>query len=346
MISEVENARRIIADERPFDEWFMNAMNNAATVLLLSIGHRTGLFDTMAEGDWMTADELAERAALQPRYIREWLAGLTTARIIEIDDRSRYRLPEEHAKFLRRDEKGVSMAAMTQFFGVLGSVEEDVVKSFREGGGVPYSAFKGFHAFMAEDSYASVVAALQDSILPLIPGLSKQLEAGIRVLDVGCGRGLAMISLAEMYPESRFEGFDLSEEAIEWASDEAARRCLTNVSFTVRDASVFDRTAEPEAYDVVTTFDAVHDQAKPLAVLKGIGRTLKPGGIYLMQDIHAHSDVQDNLDHPAAPLLYTISCMHCMTVSLAQGGDGLGTMWGQETALKYLEDAGFTDVEI
>src|SRR5690606_41947217 len=123
----------------------------------------------------------------------------------------RYGSQEEHAKFLQRDEKGVSMAAMTQFFGVLGSVEEDVVKSFREGGGVPYSAFKGFHAFMAEDSYASVVAALQDSILPLIPGLSKQLEAGIRGLDVGGGRGRAMIALAEVYPQGPAEGFDLGE---------------------------------------------------------------------------------------------------------------------------------------
>jgi hypothetical protein len=101
-----------------------------------------------------------------------------------------------------------------------------------------------------------------------------------------------------------------------------------------------------EAYDLVMTFDAIHDQANPLLVLKGINRTLKADGVYLMQDIHSSSEVHNNLDHPVGTLLYTISTMHCMSVSLAQNGEGLGTMWGQEKATELLREAGFTQVEV
>lgn len=334
----------LIAQQRPFDEWFVEAINHSGVILMSSIGHRTGLFDAMAGIGWTTAEQLAERTGLQPRYVREWLAAMATGRIVEVDDSDRFRLPDEHAPYLTRT--GEALPAMAQYIGLLGSVEDEVIERFRHGGGVPYEAFGRFHEVMAEDSRATVLAALEDAILPLIPNIKARLHEGIRVLDVGCGRGLAMIQLAETYPESSFEGFDLSEEAISWARERALEKGLDNVRFEVRDATDFDRTAEPDAFDFVTTFDAVHDQAKPLNVLKGIARTLKPDGVYLMQDIHAHSHVHQNLDHPLAPLLYTVSCMHCMTVSLAQGGDGLGTMWGRETAMAYLQEAGFEDVAV
>lgn len=96
----------------------------------------------------------------------------------------------------------------------------------------------------------------------------------------------------------------------------------------------------------MTTFDAVHDQAKPLALLKGIHRALSPEGVYLMQDIHGSCHVHQNLENPMGTLLYTVSCLHCMTVSLAQGGDGLGAMWGVETAHSLLSEAGFNSVEM
>ena len=111
------------------------------------------------------------------------------------------------------------------------------------------------------------------------------------------------------------------------------------------DLSDFDSTAEPEAYDFITTFDAVHDQARPLSVLKGIHRALKSGGLYLMQDIRGSSYVHNNIEHPIGTFLYTISTMHCMTVSLAQGGEGLGAMWGEEQTREYLQKAGFLSVE-
>jgi 2-polyprenyl-3-methyl-5-hydroxy-6-metoxy-1,4-benzoquinol methylase len=224
-------------------------------------------------------------------------------------------------------------------------VEDPVLECFKNGGGVPYSAFPRFHEVMAEDSGQSVLSSLESHIIPLVEGLSERLRKGIRVLDVGCGRGLIMMRLAELYPASRFTGMDLSQEAIAFARAEAARRGLKNIEFHARDLSDFDRTAPPEAYDLITTFDAVHDQARPLNVLMGIRRALQPDGVYLMQDISGSSHLEKNMDHPLGTLLYTISCLHCMTVSLAQGGEGLGAMWGEEKTREYLQKAGFASID-
>jgi ubiquinone/menaquinone biosynthesis C-methylase UbiE len=175
--------------------------------------------------------------------------------------------------------------------------------------------------------------------------LHDRLQAGIRVLDVGCGWGRIITRLAELYPKSTFVGLDLSEDAIAHARLAAAEKGLRNIEFVAADATDFDQRAEPESFDFITTFDAVHDQAQPLNVLKGIYRALRPDGTYLMQDIKGSSHVHNNLNHPLGTFLYTISCMHCMTVSLAQGGEGLGAMWGEEKTREYLTRAGFRSVE-
>jgi 2-polyprenyl-3-methyl-5-hydroxy-6-metoxy-1,4-benzoquinol methylase len=254
-----------------------------------------------------------------------------------------YRLPPEHAAWLTRAANPDNIAVAAQFVPVLASVEDRIVESFREGGGVPYSAFGRFHEVMAEDSGQTVLAALTDSILPLVPGLAERLEEGIDVLDVGCGSGRAMNLLARKFPNSRFVGYDFSEEAIARAREEAAESGATNVRFEVKDVTVL---GEEASYDLVTTFDAIHDQANPAAVLKGIAAALRPDGVYLMQDIAGSSNLHNNMDHPLGPFMYTVSTMHCMTVSLAQGGEGLGTMWGEEKATEMLKEAGFGEVKV
>jgi 2-polyprenyl-3-methyl-5-hydroxy-6-metoxy-1,4-benzoquinol methylase len=271
---------------------------------------------------------------------------MVTAGVVEVDPQTnRYCLPPEHAAFLSRAAGADNLAVFAQYIGLLGSVEDDVLECFEKGGGVPYSKFPRFHAVMAEDSGQSVLSSLESHILPLVPGLSARLAAGIQVLDVGCGRGRIINRLAEVYPKSRFTGMDLSSEAILFAWGEAADKRLRNVEFIVTDLRDFHEKAEQEAFDLITTFDAIHDQAKPLNVLKGIHRALRPEGIYLMQDIKGSSYVHNNLGHPLGTLLYTISCMHCMTVSLAQGGEGLGAMWGEEKTHEYLHKAGFRSIE-
>lgn len=332
--------------ETGFDEWFLTAINGAALMMMISIGHRSGLFEVMSNLNWTDSHTLAEKAGLNERYVREWLKALATGGVVEVDEQENFRLPETHASFLTRHSENDNLAMFAQYISLMGSVEDDILECFYRGGGVPYENYPRFHEVMAEDSGMTVLQALEDHILPLIPGIKNRLKEGIKVLDLGCGRGKALLKMAELYPNSSFTGIDLSDEAIGWANNEAQKRRLDNLNFEVRDASDFDITAEPEAYDLVTTFDAIHDQAKPLSVLEGIYRTLKPGGVYLMQDIHSSSHVHKNLDHPMGPLLYTISCMHCMPVSLAQGGEGLGTMWGREKAGQLLGEAGFENFEI
>jgi ubiquinone/menaquinone biosynthesis C-methylase UbiE len=325
----------------------LEMLNGGALMVMTSVGHRTGLFDVLGELDGATSHELAEAASLDERYVREWLGAMTAGHIVELDPESgRYSLPPEHAAWLTRAASPDNLAVTAQWIPTLSTVEDDIVACFRDGGGVPYERFHRFHDVMAEESAQTVLSVLFSHILPLVPGMDAALEAGASVLDLGCGRGRALVLLAEHYPASSFHGYDLSHEAIAFGREQAAERELANVTFEQRDLSTFDVDAEPAAFDYVVTFDAVHDQAKPLAMLKGIRRALKGDGTYLMQDIQGSSHHHENLDHPGGPLMYMISTMHCMTVSLAQGGDGLGAMWGEQKARELLAEAGFSSVEV
>ena len=327
-----------------FAEKMVGVLNNGALALMTSIGHRTQLFDTMAILPPATSAQIAEATGLQERYVREWLNAMVVGQVIDHDPELKtYHLPAEHATTLTRAAGADNLALFTQHIGTLGSVEDKIVACFSNGGGVPYTDFHRFHEVMAEDSDVNIVEPLIDQILPLMPGLKAQLQQGIEVLDVGCGRGNALKRLAQTYPRSRFFGLDFSEEAIAFAQADAARQGLTNLRFAVTYAATFD---ESNRYDLIFTFDAVHDQAQPGRVLRNIKQALKPDGVYFMQDIAGSSHVHHNHDHPLAPFLYTISTMHCMTVSLAGGGEGLGTMWGKEKALEMLAEAGFTDVQV
>jgi len=334
-------------DQKKAEEFagrMLEVLNAGALAIMTSIGHRTGLFDAMAGLAPSTSEQIASAAGLNERYVREWLGAMAVGGTVEHDAESgTYFLPPEHAAWLTRAATPNNIAVTTQFIPLMGSVEDGIVESFKEGGGLPYSAFPRFHEVMAEDSGQTVVAALTDAILPLVPGLTERLEEGMDVLDVGSGSGRALNLLARTFPKSRFTGYDFLEEGVARGRAEAEAHGTTNVRFEVKDAATLD---EKERYDLITTFDAIHDQAKPAAVLEGIARALKPDGVYLMQDIAGSSHVHNNMEHPLGPLLYTISTMHCMTVSLSQGGDGLGTMWGEEKAREMLREAGFAKVEV
>ena len=164
-----------------------------------------------------------------------------------------------------------------------------------------------------------------------------------KYLDVGCGRGRAINLMAREYPHSKFTGYDFSQEGITAAKEEAKKLGLTNVVFEIKDAISIN---EPEKYSLITAFDTIHDQAQPTKVLKAIYNSLRKDGVFLMQDIAASSALHENIENPLAPALYSVSTMHCMTVSLAYNGEGLGTMWGKEKAVQMLLDAGFTSVEV
>jgi 2-polyprenyl-3-methyl-5-hydroxy-6-metoxy-1,4-benzoquinol methylase len=327
-----------------FEGKVVDMLNLGSLALMTSLGHRTGLFDAMANLSFLTSDEIAKTTGLNERYVREWLGAMTTASIIEHRAKDNtYRLPPEHAACLTRNSAPNNLAAFTQYIAVLGAVEDEVLEAFNHGKGVPYSSYRRFHEVMAEDSGQTVVAALNDHILPLVPDVSEKLRKGIKVVDVGCGRGRAIALLASNFPNSHFTGLDISEEAVAVANETARNNNLNNAEFLVHDTAESFAIGE---YGLITAFDAIHDQSKPDQVLKNIFEALASGGTFLMQDIAASSNVENNMAHPIAPFLYTISCMHCMSVSLAGGGPGLGAMWGKEKALEMLEGAGFRDIRI
>lgn len=166
-----------------------------------------------------------------------------------------------------------------QFISLLAGVEQQVVECFRHGGGVPYSAYERFHALMAEHSANVHDAALLDGVLPLVPGALERLAAGIDVADIGCGQGHAINLMAQSFPASRFTGFDFSEAAIAAAQHEAESLGLDNARFEVCDVATLDT---PSRFDLVTAFDAIHDQAHPGQVLTNIAAALHPGGAFLM----------------------------------------------------------------
>jgi SAM-dependent methyltransferase len=310
---------------------------------MTSVGHRTGLFNKMAALPPSTSEEIAEAASLNERYVREWLSAMAAGGIVEYDALVRtFRLPAEHAASLTEAAGPNNMATMMQFFALFGQTEDDLVESFRNGGGVPYSRFGKFQQLMAEESAQVVDATLIDVTLPLIPGMVSRLESGIDVLDVGCGKGHAINVMANAYPNSRLTGYDFSEEGVAAGKAEAAALGLGNARFVKKDVATIEEKA---AYDLITAFDAIHDQAQPRRVLKCISDALRPGGVFLMVDIAASSNLHENLEHPLAPMLYSVSTMHCMTVSLALGGEGLGTVWGEQLARQLLKDAGFTRID-
>jgi len=330
-----------------FADQLIGMLNQGAMSLMVSIGHRTGLFDTMAELPASTIDEITSHSGLHRRYVQEWLAAMVSGAIVNFDPiEGRYQLPDSHAALLTRAASPDNIAVFAQYISVLGQVEDRIIDCFRMGGGVGYEHFPRFHEVMAEDSGQTVLAGLDQHILPLIGHLLPSLEQGVRVLDIGCGRGHALLYLASRYPHSEFIGYELSDAALAYARGQAKERGLDNLHFEQRDLTGFSEEAEADLFELVTAFDAIHDQATPQSVLDGIHRTLKRGGTFLMQDIRASSHLEKNLDHPIAPLLYTLSTMHCMTVSLANNGAGLGTMWGEELAVEMLRKAGFKEVAV
>ena len=327
-----------------FSESLVEILNHGALSLMLSLGHRTGLFDALECFGPATSQEIADKAGLNERYVREWLGSMVTGGVMDyVPKENSYYLPPEHSKWLSRKSKEDNIAVFAQYIPQLGSVEDEILDCFKNGGGVPYSSFKRFHEIMEEDSGQSIVPIIVNQVIPLMAGMKEALLEGVSILDVGCGRGRALQELAKAFPESRFTGYDISNEAIAHAIRETKQEGIENLSYEVRDASNFQ---VKEQFFLVLALDAIHDQANPRQVLENIYHSLSSQGSFMMQDISGSTHVHKNISHPVGTLLYTISCMHCMTVSLEQGGDGLGAMWGIEKAQDMLQKTGFKKVKI
>lgn len=319
-------------------------LNSGMLSLMISIGYKTGLFDIIAQLKPSTSQEISQAAKLNERYIREWLGAMVTGNIIEYDSLTeKYFLPNEHSAFLTRKSGIDNLAVLAQYVSLMGNVEDKIVECFRNGGGLPYSEYPKFQELQAEETARIFDSKLTNQILPLIPEIDNRLNDGIKVLDIGCGRGRAINLMGKEFSRSEFTGCDISHEGISSAKEEAKNMGLTNVQFEIKDALLVEELGK---FDLITAFDTIHDQVQPTKVLKAINASLNNDGFFLMQDIAASSKVEKNIDSLLAPTLYTISTMHCMSVSLAFDGEGLGTMWGKELAVNKLTEAGFKDIKV
>lgn len=321
----------------------LQVLNGASTAMLSGVAHQTGLFDVMATLPPSTSEEIARQAGLNERYVREILGGLVLGGFVEYDPSAgTYRLPPEHAALLTREAGPDNLAYFTQYYARLAEVEPRIVEAIRSGGGVPPEDYPWFTELQSGETGPFFEAALVDVVLPFVPGITKRLQGGIKVLDVGTGSGQAVNVMARAFPRCTFVGIDVSQEAVDTARKQAADLGITNASFEVLDG----RDIEPGAWDLITAFDVIHDLARPREVLAAIARGLRENGSFLMGDIAASSKLEENLEHPLGSTLHFFSTFYCMTTSLAQGGEGLGTMWGEQKARELLAEAGFARVDL
>ncbi|HEX7831941.1 MAG TPA: methyltransferase domain-containing protein [Thermoanaerobaculia bacterium] len=319
-------------------------INSGFISLMISIGHRTGLFDALAVLPPSTSHDIASTAGLAERHVREWLAAMVAAHIVDYEPRTgTYFLPIEYAAVLSRSAGADSMAPAAQLVSLLGSMEDLVVTAFRSGGGVTPEAYDHVNELMAVEKWQGFDDTAVEAMLEMLPGMRDRLVKGAVVLDVGCGNGAMLIAMARMFPRSAFRGYDLSGEAIARACDRVEESGLRNIEFAVGDGASIE---EPHSYDLVFALESIHEHGFPRVALRHIAAALKRDGLFVMQEVAITSQLARAVDHPFAPMLYTISAMHSVPVALAQDGEAFGRMWGEERAMQLLVEAGFRSVRI
>ena len=329
---------------RQFAGKVMGDLAGVSASVLVILGDRLGLFRALDEAGPATSEELAARAGVAERYAREWLYGLHAAGYLELDRARRsFSLPAEHAEVLAREGAPFFLAGCEQLLigGGL-AVLDRLTEAFRSGGGVPQAAYPDdMTEGIRRNSAPWFEHQLLQQWIPAVDGLRARLEAGVRYADVGCGAGHAVIKLARHFPRSTFVGYDAFEGAIDQARRVAQHEQLgERARFEVIDAA----SGIPERYDVISTFDVVHDAIDPLGLLRAIKRGLEPDGTYLMLEFRCADDPAENVG-PFCTLLYGISLMYCTTTSLAHGGPGLGTCGCPPARVRRLcAEAGFTSV--
>lgn len=315
----------------------------AAVSAMIYLGLELDLYAALHEGP-ATSDELAGRTGLRERWLREWLYEQASARIIEYDSATkRFSISPETWLLLGDPDELRSLrsnfAGLTYRVGMLDALKE----SFRRGLGIRWDE-RGPRAAEATEAlfrnwYRKVLVPVA---LPLLDGVVPKLEAGALAADVGCGTGVAIIEMARAFPKSHFHGYDTSAQALARAREYARDAALSNVTF--HDASG-DALPDAPTYDLVTTFDCLHDMTHPHDAAAAIRRAIKPDGTWFIADIDGASTFEENLaTKPLAPMLYAISVMSCMSSALSQeGGAGYGTLGLPEPAMRELaQRAGFS----
>lgn len=321
---------------------FADLSGMMATVMAV-IGDRLGLFKDLAANGPATSTELAARTALQERYAREWLGGMASAGYLAYDPASRrFALPPEHAPALAQEDGAFFFGGAYQSLLSELRALDQVIWAFRQGGGVPQTAYdddrwEGLERFTA----TRFENFLLQEWVPAVPEVQAKLRRGVLVADVGCGSGRALIKLAQAFPRSRYVGYDAYAPATAKATANAQAAGVAD-RVTFRHLDVADGL--PEQYDLVTTFDVIHDAVSPRGLLRAICRGLRPDGAYLLLDINCSDKLEENAG-PLGTVLHGFSLLYCLTTSLASGGEGLGTLGLPEAKVRELcAEAGFGNV--
>jgi SAM-dependent methyltransferase len=304
------------------------------TTILAALGDRLNLFKTLAAHGPATSVQLAKAASIDERYAREWLGGMASAGYVRYDPATRqFTLPPEHVPALAEEAGPMYFGGAHQMllgtFGVL----DHLTSAFRQGGGVSQPEYsEDWWAGMERFTAGWFENLLLPQWIPAMPRVKEALERGADVADVGCNRGRALLKLARAFPRSRYVGYDVFEPALRLATERAAAAGLGDrVRFEQRDVS----KGLPEQFDVITTFDVIHDAVDPLGLLRTIREALRPGGTYVCLDINCSDKLEENAG-PLGALFHGFSVLYCMTTSLSRGGAGLGTVGLPESKLKEL----------
>lgn len=310
---------------------------------MIYLGDRLGLYRTLSAAYAMTSEELAAATGLHERWVREWLRGQAAARLIDYRGEGRFALSPE-AVMVLADERSPAFAAggfcgLPQQLAVLDRLPE----SFKTGRGLPYDAFGLEGNRGVERMFAPWFRTMLVPVgIPALDGVAAKLEAGAKGADVGCGAGVALIELAKAYPRSDFHGYEISKFALERAAANLAESRLSNVTFHDANGDALPGDAR---FDLITTFDCLHDMPNPAPVIAAIRRALKPDGTWLIADIKSHPTFEQNLaENPMAAMMYGFSVLSCMSSALSEaGGAGLGTLgFSEDLARTMTRDAGFT----
>ncbi|MBE3603713.1 methyltransferase domain-containing protein [bacterium] len=317
-----------------------NDLGAAMQGALTYIGDRLGIFKALAGAGAVTPAELASRTGLNERYLREWLGAMTAARYIDYDAASaRYSMPPEHALILADENSQFFMGGFMQMIVPEVSMAPKLLESFRTGRGLPQSEYPPEVFEAIERGSAPIYRhSLVRKWLPTMPAVEAKLRAGAAALDVGCGSGRAVITLAQAYPKSHFSGYDAHHGSVERARANAAKAGVSErVTFDVVDCTRLPKSR----FDLITCFDVIHDSVDPVGLMRSIRGALKPDGSFLMVEMNVSGKVEENVN-PLGRLIYSASTLYCMTVSLAHGGAGIGALMGEESARALAEEAGFT----
>lgn len=319
----------------------LGAVLHSATVL---VGDRLGLYRAMADCQWLTAEELAERTGTHLRYIREWLSAQAASGYADYDPSSeRFRLTPEQAFALTSEDNPLFAPGGLQLASATLADVGLIADAFQSGHGVPWG---DHHHDLVEGTLRffrpNYIGNLTQNWIPALNGVEAKLQSGASVADIGCGCGASTIIMAEAYPASRFVGFDYHEGSIAKARQAAAAAGVADrCRFDVATAKDF----EDGGYDLVTVFDALHDMGDPTGVGAHVLDTLAPDGTWMIVEPFAEDRLEDNLN-PVGRIFYSGSTMICLPVSRSQKVDaGLGAQAGEARLRTVVTAGGFTRFE-